>query len=169
MDNAQNGGGPREVVTAATKVGVRKAVRKATSTTVKKTVKKAAKKGMGRALKSGSELTTNKIDSLGNTAINKDVSPELIHNVRIAVKRGAHSDLSNLSDTASNIEQPRKKKIKNRLNFVDDGVDLERCTSPIIINIYPQQGVSAVDRRKKIHIDEADDGDTPLSVLISQA
>ena len=84
----------------AVKVGARKAIKSATSTTAKRLAKKVAKKGIEHALKAGSELAINKIDSLGTHAINKGVSPRLVHNVSAAVKRGAHSGLSNLQDTA---------------------------------------------------------------------
>ena len=68
MDTVQNGVG---------NAGSRKTVRTATSTAAKNFAKKAAKKGVEHALKAGSEFAVNKIDSLGNTAINRGVSPKL--------------------------------------------------------------------------------------------
>ena len=179
MDIVQNGVG---------NVGSREVVRTATSSTAKNFAKKTAKKGIEHALKAGSEFTVNKIDSLGNTAINRGVSPKQVHNVRIAVKRGARSGLSNLSNTArSKINTstddslaPSQKKtinrnnktVKKKLSFNDDGVGLKCRTSPIIFNIYPQNnpGKSIVEPlRKKFRVaDDVDDG-VPLSVLVEQA
>ena len=128
----------------AVKVGARKAIRSATSTTAKRLAKKVARKGIEHALKAGSELAVNKIDSLGNTAINKGVSPHLVHNVSAAVKRGAHSGLSNLQDSAV-------KKINTSIDSLAAPASL----------------------RKKLRLDDDgrddDDDDIPLSLLIDQA
>ena len=183
MDTVQNGVG---------NAGSRKTVRTATSTAAKNFARKAAKKGVEDALKAGSEFAINKIDSLGNTAINRGVSPKLAHNVRIAVKRGARSGLSNLSNIAlskintstdNSLAPSQKKKInrnnktvKKKLSFNDDGVGLKCRTSPIIFNIYPQNnpGKSTVEPlRKKFRVadddDDDDDDGIPLSVLVEQA
>ena len=118
------------------RVGARKAIKATTSTTAKKIAKEVAKKGVEHALEAGAEYALNKIDQAGNTAINKGVSPELVHNVSDAVKRGAHSGLSNLSKAAVNKihtsidslaysdnddddeEPPHKKKKKNLSHLI---------------------------------------------------
>ena len=109
-----------KVASKAVKVGARKAVKAATSTTAKNFAKKAAKKGIEKAFEAGSEYAINKIDSLGNTAINSGVSPKLVHNAQTVVKRGARSGLSNLKDTAlnkistgiDNSAEPLRKKFR---------------------------------------------------------
>ena len=123
-----------KVASKAARVGARKVVKAATSTAAKNFAKKAAKKGVEHALKAGSEFAVNKIDSLGDTAINRGVSPKLVHNVRTAVKRGAHSGLSNLSNTAlkkintaiDNSVEPLKKKLRiaEDEDDDDDGIPL---------------------------------------------
>ena len=106
-----------KVASKAVKVGARQA---ATSSTERNFEKKAAKKGIEKAFEAGSEYAINKIDSLGNTAINSGVSPKLVHNAQTAVKRGARSGLSNLKDTAlnkistgiDNSAEPLRKKFR---------------------------------------------------------
>ena len=132
-----------KVASKAVKVGARKAVKAATSSTAKNFAKKAAKKGIEKAFEAGSEFAFNKIDSLGNTAINRGVSLKLVHNVSAAVKRGAHSGLSNLSNTA--------------LNKINTGLD---------------DSVEPLRKKFRVDEDDSDEEKPPrksLSYLVDQA
>ena len=124
----------------AAKDSARKVLKAATSTTAKRFVKKAAKKGVEKAFEAGSEYATKKIDSLGKSAINRGFSPKLVHNVSSAVKRGAHSGLSNLRDTAVNkIETAIENSIeplKKKLRISDDDDDIEPSLSHLIETNY---------------------------------
>ena len=113
-----------KVNSKSAKVGARKVLKAATSTTAKKFVKKVAKKGVEKAFEAVSEYAVNKIDSLGKNAINRGFSPKLVQNVSSAVKRGAHSGLSNLSNTTVNMmhaddDLGESATVKRRKNNVD--------------------------------------------------
>ena len=111
MDTVLNGVG---------NAGSRKTVRTATSTAAKNFAKKAAKKGVEKAFEASSEYALNKIDSLGNTAINRKNS-------------GTDSLGSSQKKKKRNIKRHslHSPSLRRKLKFVDNDDDC--CTSPIII------------------------------------
>jgi hypothetical protein len=50
--------------------------------------KKAAKEGLKQAAEIGTELATSKINSLADSAINKNLPPEIVHSIRDIATRG---------------------------------------------------------------------------------
>ena len=106
------------------KVAGRKAIKAATSSTVKSLAKKAAKEIGKEAAKAGTDFAVNKINSLAQKAINKGVSPKLVHNLSTFGEEGARSAIDNLAKagvkrTTTFIGPTRKKKKKSLSYLID--------------------------------------------------
>ena len=111
-----------KVACKAVKVGARKA---ATSSTAKNFAKKAAKKGIEKAFEAGSEYALNKIDALGNTAINRKNTGA--DGLKSSQKKKKKRNIKRHS-----LHSP---SLRRKLKYVDNDDDC--CTSPIIIYISP--------------------------------
>ena len=123
-------------ISRVAKVAGRKAIKAATSSAGRRVIKKLAKKGLEKATDVGTEAFSNKIlNPIKKTAINKGLSPDLVHKVSGIVEEGArrgvekleksgikrlHTSIDSLGPTPQKKKKTRKTKNKKSLSYIID-------------------------------------------------
>ena len=99
---------------SAAKVAGRKVLRVAANQG-KRLAREAANTGIEELKKVGKDLAVQGIDALAQTAINKGVPSEIVHNVSTAARDGAKSVVDKIGNTAasSSILQNQKPKVNS--------------------------------------------------------
>ena len=121
----------RTAMTAA-KVAGKKVLKVAAKQGVK-LGKKALNEGLKQAKELGTDLAMQGIQKLENAAINKGVSPELVHNVSSIAKEGAHKAINRVGNLADSKVNKLSSHIDARVEDSDKSdFDESQIARPIV-------------------------------------